>query len=135
MCKNLLLFIIASRRLRHHRSGNIECPFCKRGYNTATGLCGHLKAGACPRAPMLDRDQVYRVVRSKDPGGVISERLIGWHGSPKYEADDRTWNRQGYECYLCRRDFAQLSGLNQHLASPIRKLSTTYHSCVYLKLG
>lgn len=100
------------------------CPFCKANYVTATGLCHHLENGSCPSTPPLNRDQVYRLVRSKDPCGVISKKLIGWYGSPSYEANNNTWNGSGYECYFCHRVFSSLTGLNQHLKSPIRKFRT-----------
>lgn len=69
----------------------------------------------------MNRDEVYKLVRMKDTSGVIAKNLIGWHGSPTYEASDASWNGRGFECYLCHRTFSQLAGLNQHLSSPVRK--------------
>ncbi|KAI0132015.1 hypothetical protein BJ170DRAFT_227397 [Xylariales sp. AK1849] len=111
---------------RLHRGSCIECPFCKADYATAAGLCHHLETGCCTKAPSVNRDQVYRLVRSKDPTGIIAKNLIGWHGSPTYEADGRSWNGGGYECYLCHQAFSRLSGLNQHLGSPIHQ-QALYH--------
>lgn len=64
---------------------------------------------------------MYRLVRGKDPCGLISKNLIGWTGSAQYEASDRAWNGAAYECYLCHRAFNLLAGLNQHLNSPKRE--------------
>lgn len=107
-----------------HLAGSITCPFCKRGFTTATGLVHHIESSACPNAKGLDRDAVYRIVRQKDPSGVISKKLIGWTGSESYQATDRAWNpyEGAYECYFCTRTFGKLSSLNQHLQSPARAL-------------
>lgn len=102
---------------------NILCPFCNTDFSTATGLTHHLERGACPQAQGLSRDEMYRFIRRKDPDGLISKKLIGWHGTPSYEATSRAWNGFGYECYLCSRNFSTLAGLNQHLNSPVRKYS------------
>lgn len=114
-----------------HLGSSITCPFCKRGFTTATGLVHHIESSACPRARNLDRDAVYRIVRQKDPSGVISKKLIGWTGSDSFEATARAWNpyEGAYECYLCPRTFGQLSSLNQHLQSPARALIAS-DSCV-----
>lgn len=107
-----------------HLGYSITCPFCKRGFATATGLAHHIESSSCPKAKNLDRDAVYRLVRQKDPSGVISKKLIGWTGSDSFEATARAWNpyEGAYECYLCTRTFGQLSSLNQHLQSPARLL-------------
>jgi hypothetical protein len=33
------------------------------------------------------------MVRKRDPRGIISKNLLDWHGSPSYEATNRSWNR------------------------------------------
>ncbi|KAH8736377.1 hypothetical protein BGZ61DRAFT_94103 [Ilyonectria robusta] len=110
-----------------HRSTNIKCPFCSRECGTATGLTHHLERGACPNAP-LDRDKLYRVIRERDPSGVISNRALEWHGVKTFEASEKAWNRgcQAYECYLCHRLFDALPSLNAHLSSP-RHQQNLYH--------
>ncbi|KAI2613858.1 uncharacterized protein GGS25DRAFT_21250 [Hypoxylon fragiforme] len=110
----------------HRGSDGILCPFCKTGYATATGLAHHLEGGHCSRAPFLNRDEVYKVVRAKDPSGLISKKLLGWHGSERYEVTGNTWNGYAYECYLCHRDFKTLQGLSQHLNSPAHQ-QPLYH--------
>ncbi|KAH9897432.1 hypothetical protein F4778DRAFT_771869 [Xylariomycetidae sp. FL2044] len=112
---------------RHHRGRTIACPFCKTAYATAAGLSHHLESGSCGGARGLDRDQVYRFVRSKDPSGLLSKNLIGWQGSPSYEATAKTWNGDAYECYFCHREFGGLKGLNQHLSSPALFWVALYH--------
>ncbi|KAI1143144.1 hypothetical protein F5Y05DRAFT_143730 [Hypoxylon sp. FL0543] len=119
---------------RTHRGQGITCPFCKTAYTTATGLAHHLERGSCPQASFLNRDEVYKVVRSKDPTGVISKKLIGWHGSPTFEASSSTWNGRFYECYLCHNNFTTLNGLNQHLNSP-RHQQALYHCPNRLNCG
>ncbi|KAI1385410.1 uncharacterized protein F4822DRAFT_412972 [Hypoxylon trugodes] len=115
------------RNSRIHRGANMECPFCRQCYTSATGLSHHLENGACPRAPSLNREVVYEIVRSKDPGGLISKNLVGWRGNaPYYEATAQAWNGYAYECYLCHRQFGRLESLNQHLSSPAHK-QNLYH--------
>jgi len=99
----------------------MECPFCPRLFTTATGVTHHLETGACPNAGGLNRDGLYRVVRSKDPQGLVSKKLIRWTGSCSYEASASSWNGNAYECYFCHRTFGRLPSLNQHLNSPTRK--------------
>ncbi|KAI2602819.1 hypothetical protein GGR54DRAFT_463087 [Hypoxylon sp. NC1633] len=110
----------------HRGSDGIQCPFCRKGHATATGLAHHLESGSCPNAQSLNRDELYKAVRSRDPNGAITKKLIGWHGSPTYEATERTWNGQAFECYFCHRNFNHLSSLNQHLSSPAHQ-QALYH--------
>ncbi|KAK3997910.1 hypothetical protein QBC44DRAFT_255087 [Cladorrhinum sp. PSN332] len=113
---------------RIHRGQNMSCPFCKKDYTTAAGMTHHLENGNCPAAPYLGRDQIYQFVRSKDPSGLISKKLLGWtaSGGATYDASHRTWNGTGYECYFCSREFRALSSLNQHLNSPAHQ-QALYH--------
>ncbi|KAI1104105.1 hypothetical protein F4804DRAFT_308245 [Jackrogersella minutella] len=111
---------------RTHRGANLKCPFCKIGFTSATGLAHHLEGGRCSQAKFLDRDTIYRTVRSKDPSGVLTKKLLGWTGSPTYEASDKAWDGEAWVCYLCRRDFVSLHGLNQHLNSPAHQ-QALYH--------
>lgn len=75
---------------------------------------------ASPNAT-TDRDSIYRYVRGKDPNGIIFKKLLEWQGTSRYEASARNWNGDGYECYLCHRDFSSLHRLNQHLNSAARE--------------
>ncbi|OTA96565.1 hypothetical protein M434DRAFT_67352 [Hypoxylon sp. CO27-5] len=111
---------------RIHRGLNIKCPFCMKHYATATGLSHHLESGSCPSVPFLNRDEVYKIVRAKDPGSLISKKLLDWNGSPRYEATAAAWNGDAYECYFCHRQFNKLSSLNQHLSSPAHQ-QNLYH--------
>ncbi|KAK6855822.1 hypothetical protein PG995_007973 [Apiospora arundinis] len=115
-------------RSSRHQGHNIKCPFCKNSWATATGLTHHLESGSCTVASGLNRDTLYKFVRSKDTGGVFTKNLIGYHGSTHYEANENSYNayRGCYECYLCHRAFSLLHGLNQHLNSPIHQQSL-YH--------
>ncbi|KAK0648718.1 hypothetical protein B0T16DRAFT_427714 [Cercophora newfieldiana] len=114
-------------RSRVHRVDSVLCPFCQASYTTATGLVHHLERGSCPRAPFIDRDDIYRFVRSKDPNGLISKKLLGWeYDSVKYEATSRAWNGQAYGCYFCHKAFDSLVALNSHLNSGTHRQSL-YH--------
>ncbi|KAL4912029.1 hypothetical protein BDW62DRAFT_195537 [Aspergillus aurantiobrunneus] len=97
-----------------HRGRNIVCPFCKAGYTTASGLSHHLETSSCPNAPHLSRETIYRMVRKRDPHGVITHKQIGWidEENAHYSATTKTWNGDGYECYLCHREFRYITALD-----------------------
>lgn len=99
----------------------MACPFCRREFATATGVTHHVESGSCPNASNINRDELYKFIRTKDPEGRISKNLIGWTGSSSFEATDKTWNGRAFDCYFCHREFGQLHALNQHLSSPVRK--------------
>ncbi|KAI0836912.1 hypothetical protein F5Y06DRAFT_304991 [Hypoxylon sp. FL0890] len=111
---------------RVHRGLNIQCPFCNKLYATATGLSHHLEGGNCPSLPFVSRDDIYKFVRMKDPTNLISKNLLGWKGSPQYEATAEAWNGSAYECYFCHGQFKKLGSLNQHLSSPTHQ-QNLYH--------
>lgn len=92
-----------------------------QAFTTATGVVHHLERGACPNTNNMDRNSLYRFVRAKDPNGLISKKLIGWHEEEPYVATSQAWNGYDYECYFCHRLFGKLESLNQHLQSPVRK--------------
>jgi hypothetical protein len=102
----------------------MKCFFCNASFTTATGVVHHLESGSCPNAP-LDRQQLYRAVRARDPQGVISKNLLECDGDTEYEATERAWSRRdgAYKCYICGRTFARLVSLNQHLSSPVHQQS------------
>ncbi|KAI1210071.1 uncharacterized protein F4807DRAFT_423720 [Annulohypoxylon truncatum] len=111
---------------RIHRGQNMQCPFCKQRYTTATGAAHHIESGSCPSAPGLDRDLVYRIIRAKDPNHIISNKLLEWSDSTRYEATSQAWNGFAYECSLCHRQFQKLESLSQHLSSPVHQ-QNLYH--------
>ncbi|OIW32642.1 hypothetical protein CONLIGDRAFT_699522 [Coniochaeta ligniaria NRRL 30616] len=111
---------------RTHRGTEMTCPFCRQQFATATGVTHHVERGSCPKAKNITRDALYKVVRSKDPNGRFSKNLIGGTGSTSYEATDNAWNGRAFECYFCHRQFKQLHGLNQHLASHVHQ-QNLYH--------
>ena len=108
-----------------HRGSTTRCPLCTATFTTATGVVHHLERGACPNTVDMDRVSLYKFIRSKDPNGIISKKLIGWRDEPRYEATNQAWNGCDYECYFCHRLFGQLSSLNQHLQSPVRKYNSS----------
>ncbi|GAB0145854.1 hypothetical protein EsHS_00006273 [Epichloe bromicola] len=114
-------------RSKVHRSTSVRCPFCKNEFGTATGLVHHLERGSCPKAP-LNREKLYEAIRSRDPNGIITEKLLSWSGATSHEATERAWNSvyEAYQCYFCGRLFDRLTSLNQHLSSPIHQ-QKLYH--------
>jgi C2H2-type zinc finger protein len=111
-------------RSKIHQGSNSTCPFCKRGFTTYTGLSHHLEAGSCPNARNVNRENVYKFVRSRDENHVITTKQIGWHigvDNVVYEASSRAFNGYSWECYLCHRTFGSNTALNQHLNSPAHK--------------
>ncbi|KAK8080003.1 hypothetical protein PG997_007821 [Apiospora hydei] len=99
-----------------HRGTPIRCPFCREYYSAATALCHHLERGACPKMPDLTRKQIFQLVRSKDPDGIISKQNIDLVPTitSGHLANEYAWNGTAYECYLCHRSFRNTSSLNDH---------------------
>ncbi|KAG5981782.1 hypothetical protein E4U55_002560 [Claviceps digitariae] len=106
-----------------HRGKNMKCPFCQIAYTTASGLSHHLETGSCSRAPSLNRDTLYKAIRQRDAGGLITNRQIEWRDEQHldYQATDRAFNGNCWECYICHSGFGSKTGLNQHLNSPRHK--------------
>ncbi|KAA8894569.1 hypothetical protein FN846DRAFT_402905 [Sphaerosporella brunnea] len=110
---------------RIHRGTGVECPFCKRGFVTASGVSHHLETGSCPNAPTVNRQSLYHNIRSRDSQGFITDqKQLEWHS--EMSATERSWNGYNYECYLCHREFSELRTLNRHLNSPIHQ-QKLYH--------
>lgn len=112
---------------RVHRGARIGCPFCKRKFVTASGLSHHLETGSCKDAPVLNRNTIHRMVRERDPNGVITMKQIEWlEQNTEYMFTDQAWNGSSWECYLCHREFAASGSLNSHLNSPAHQ-EKVYH--------
>jgi hypothetical protein len=112
-----------------HRGTDITCPFCKRGFATATGVTHHLETGSCPNARSLNRDTILIEIRHRDPSHIITKKLLtnGESGSSfKVTSASYNHNRGCYECYLCHKGFSDLVGLNQHVNSPAHR-DKVYH--------
>lgn len=106
----------------------MSCPFCKKGFTTASGVSHHLERGTCPKARGVNRATILEFCRRSDSGGVFTNKMIQGseeHGL-EYIANENSWNGDGYECYLCHRTFRLLKGLNQHLNSTAHQ-SNVYH--------
>ena len=112
-----------------HRGTDISCPFCKRGFATATGVTHHLETGSCPKARSLNRDTILTEIRRRDPNHIITKKLLTYHQTESsITATSASWNRRTgmYECYLCHRGFRELKSLNNHVNSPTHK-ENVYH--------
>ncbi|KAH7124769.1 hypothetical protein EDB81DRAFT_664175, partial [Dactylonectria macrodidyma] len=70
-----------------------------------SGVAYPWESGGCPGAQGLDRDGFAEFLVPKGPHGLISKNLLEWIGSFKREVDERSWNGQVYECFLCHRTF------------------------------
>jgi hypothetical protein len=113
----------------HRRNGPISCPFCKRGFTTATGVTHHLEAGSCPQARSLNRDTILNEIRRRDPNHMITKKLITYGDtSSSITATSASYNRNSdlYECYLCHKGFRELKSLNSHVNSPTHR-EKVYH--------
>ncbi|EXU97482.1 double-stranded RNA-binding type zinc finger domain protein [Metarhizium robertsii] len=113
-----------------HRGHNVECPFCRTGYTTASGLSHHLESGSCPKAATVNREVILSMVRKRDPQGTITNKQIEWQNESSvkitYEANRLAWNGSAWECYICHGQFSTINGLNMHLNSPHHK-GKIYH--------
>lgn len=109
-------------RSKTHVGSSIECPFCKEGFTTASGVTIHLESGRCT-ASGLNRAKINDMVRRLDRNNVITRPLLTMPGYDKVEtiATERAWNGYNYECYFCTRGFETLQALNQHIKSPVHE--------------
>lgn len=113
-------------RSRVHLDSDIHCPFCKRDFTTATGVIHHLERGSCPRAPQLNREMIFRIMKERDPNGYVTNLLLKYEQTT-YTNTNKCWNGRAFECYFCNREFRTKYSLDQHLNSPVRRS--------HLKLG
>jgi len=107
---------------RVHMGNSIQCPFCKEGFTTASGVTIHLESGRCTTSG-LDRAKINDMVRRLDRNNVITRPLLTMPGYDSVEmiATERAWNGYSYECYLCTREFQTLHALNNHIKSPVHE--------------
>lgn len=103
-----------------HRGTDTLCPFCSRGFSTATGLIHHLERGSCPRAPGINREEIFRIMKQRDPNGYVTNLLLKYE-TASYTTSNQGWNGRAWQCYFCNREFRTQSSLNQHLNSPVRE--------------
>lgn len=71
---------------------------------TASGLGHHLETGSCPKAPRLNRENIHRIIRERDPHGVITNKQLTWHEgtTATYTATDQAYNGRYWECVSAR---------------------------------
>ena len=105
---------------------NMQCPFCKTGFTTASAVTIHLESGTCSSG--LNRTKINNIVQRMDRNNVITKPMLTMPGYDRVEmiATERAWNGSYYECYLCHRDFSSLRALNQHVQSPAHE-QNIYH--------
>lgn len=107
-------------RSQTHRGTNTPCPFCRRDFSTATGLVHHLERGACPRAPHVNREEIFRIMKQRDPNGYVTNLLLEYEHT-SYSGSQQCWNGRAFQCYFCNREFRTKRSLDQHLSSPVRE--------------
>lgn len=100
---------------------SMNCPFCKKGFVTASGVVIHLESGSCPSG--LNRQKINEEIRRLDRNNVITRPMITMPGYKNVGtiATERSWNGRQYECCLCSREFGTLQALNAHMRSPIHE--------------
>ncbi|ESU17583.1 hypothetical protein FGSG_13847 [Fusarium graminearum PH-1] len=88
-------------RSRVHQGETQQCPFCGQSYVTAAGVFQHLENKGCSKAP-LNRAMVYEAVRSRDPNGTLTKKLLDWSKSIRFEATERSLNAVtgAFDCSL-----------------------------------
>ncbi|KAI4269646.1 MAG: hypothetical protein L6R35_006675 [Caloplaca aegaea] len=110
-----------------HAGKNAKCPWCPNKFTNLTGVCLHLESGACPSG--INRQKIDQYCREVDPNHIFTNKQIGWHQNDSVSASlatDAAWDGYWYRCYLCQNGFRSLSGLNQHLTSPVHR-QKIYH--------
>ncbi|KUJ09926.1 uncharacterized protein LY89DRAFT_597106 [Mollisia scopiformis] len=112
---------------RTHVGSQIQCPFCRTGYATASGVTIQLESGNCPQAN-IDRHGINRMIRRLDTNHVITRRLLTYGDTDpvEYIATERSWNGHAFQCVLCTRQFGALHSLNTHMKSPVHE-QNLYH--------
>jgi hypothetical protein len=64
------------------------------------------------------------MMRKMDKNNVITKPMItmpGYENASNMVATDQAWNGDAFECYFCHREFDRLSGLNNHMRSPVHE--------------
>ena len=119
-----------------HVGRNILCPFCKSGFATASGVAHHVESASCPKAPSMNRSTILRILQSRDPKCIITNKQIEWQPEEQceYRATQRAFNGYSWECYLCHKTYRTVASLNQHLNSPTHQ-SKAYHCINQARCG
>jgi hypothetical protein len=113
-------FLCQHNNSRVHESTNMKCPMCPRMFKAPSDVAEHIEKGGCNAR--INRHHVTAAVHAMNiaPTISINKRITGPDSEhiTTYSATERAFNGRAYECYLCRRQFGTLNGLNAHLASP-----------------
>jgi C2H2-type zinc finger protein len=88
---------------------------------------GHLEGGQCQQAPM-NRDEMYLLLRSRDPMRYFTKHIADFKPTERYEATASAFNHKtlAWHCYFCQRGFNCQNGLDNHLNSPVHQ-QALYH--------
>jgi hypothetical protein len=109
-----------------HRGSNITCPFCARGFTTATGVTHHLERGSCPQARTVNHETILSEIRSRDPHHTITKKLLTQSSkvtATKTTVTHASYNRAAmlFECYLCHKGFLFPKALGKHVNSGVHR--------------
>ncbi|KAF9556599.1 hypothetical protein CPC08DRAFT_711097 [Agrocybe pediades] len=104
-----------------HKERIFRCPFCEKLYKSPSGIAMHIESG-CHK---MTRHHVTAAAHAMRIVPNISLRTIKGGSAPApptnittYIATEDSFNGKEYECFLCKRTFRSLQGLNAHLNSP-----------------
>ncbi|KAJ6179779.1 hypothetical protein N7519_010240 [Penicillium mononematosum] len=113
---------------RIHRGADVVCPFCDAHFVTASGVTHHIEYAGCPNARKWNRETIHRMIQRLDPNGLVTNKQIEWRNEQnvQYYTTDCAFNGTNWECYICRKGFGSMAGLNAHLNSPVHK-EKIYH--------
>src|SRR5690606_32771328 len=90
---------------RDHNLSSVQCPFCKHGFVTASGVSHHLETASCPRAQGLSRSSISEFISKRDKHNTVTTKQLEWGGPTHYEITNSAWNGYAWECYLCHGIF------------------------------
>ncbi|KAI0686940.1 hypothetical protein BC835DRAFT_428508 [Cytidiella melzeri] len=112
------------RTSKIHNKKIYRCPGrgCGKSFVAYGDLALHLESGACSSG--ATRRAINNLVARADRNNLITNpsRLIGYDEKARVvstSANSSAWNGRQYECFLCHKEFRQLSSLNAHLHSPV----------------
>jgi len=111
------------RKSKVHRPRDMKCPLCSNKFKMTSSIAQHIECGACHQS--INRHTVTQAVHALGivPTISINRRITGGSTPASrtitYSATERAFNAKlkVYECYLCRKTFKSLNGLNSHLNS------------------
>ncbi|KAF8149339.1 hypothetical protein B0H34DRAFT_733337 [Crassisporium funariophilum] len=102
-----------------HNGRHFKCPFCQSMFKSPSSIALHIESGCHKK---ITRHHVTAAIHAMNIVPDISiKRIKGPVALPStansYIASEKSFNGSLYECFLCKRLFGTLVGLNKHLNS------------------